>query len=127
MANAIVKPSLIINGEVINIVPNSLIVVLGTGEKEVKVQSAGGDQLENVIFDNIETAVGQIKFKQFNTSENLSALSTVRQNGSDNKVQFTSSEGVNGTLKNAIIINDPEINFSIDGETEYQMKGSPIV
>lgn len=127
MANAIVKPSLIINGEVFNIVPNSLTFVRGTGEKEVKVQSAGGNQLENVILDNIQTAVGQIKFKQFNTEDNISAMLDVINNGSNNTVQFVSNEGLSGTLRQAIVTNDPEFELSVDGETEYTMKGQQII
>lgn len=126
MANAIVKPSLVINGEVIQIVPNSLIVVKGTGERQVKTQSAGGGQLEDVIFEDVATAIGQVKFKVFNTNENLNTMETVVNNGASNTVQYTSSEGQNGTMLNGIVVNDPEINYGVDGETEFNMKGSTI-
>lgn len=126
MANAIVKPSLIVNGEVVNIVPNSLIVVKGGGERQVKTQSAGGGQVENVVFEDVATAIGQVKFKLFNTDTNLNILQTIINNGSANTVEYTSAQGQNGTMLNSIVVNDPEINLGVDGETEVNMKGSTI-
>ncbi len=126
MANAITTPALLINNEVIDIVPNSLSFTRGVGTRTVKPQSAGGSQLTNVTFVNVEEAKGHIKFKVYNTEENISKIQTIQDAFDANVAQFTSKEGLNGTMQNAIIINDPEFVLGADSTTEVEMQGLTI-
>ncbi|MBK2125551.1 hypothetical protein [Fangia hongkongensis] len=123
---AVVAPSLIINGEVVSIVPNSLSVKYGTGERKVKTQSQGGKQVETVIMQDVESAFGTIKFKIYNTEANVSQVRTIIDNLNNNLVQFVSSEGISGTMQRSIVTNDPEFGFGSDQETEIEMSGNQI-
>lgn len=127
MSNALVKPTLIINGEVVNIVPNSLEVVKGTGTRNVKTQSAGAGQTQNVVFDDVSTKVGMIKFKIYNTVPNMNFIDDIAAiTDVGNLVQYINIEGQSGSMNNAIVTNDPSFNLGVDGETEIEMKGSSI-
>ena len=127
MPRAITTPALLVNNESVEIVPNSLSYIRGVGTRTVKTQSAGGSQLTNVTMVNLEEAKGHLKFKVYNTAENESQVRAFQDLFDGNLAQFVTKEGLNGTLRNAIITNDPEFVLGADQSTEIEMQGAPFV
>jgi hypothetical protein len=126
-AVSITKPTVLVNGETIYIIPNSLIVKYGIGEKKTRPQSAGGNQVQLVVHEDITQYVSSIKFKVENTTDNINFFQSINQS-LDLKVQFTDPDsGQNGTQNSSVLINDPDFNFGFDGETELEFNGAPIV
>jgi len=77
MAKGIATPTIIVNGENIGIVGNSVSYSDGFGEYTNLPQSAGGGAVEMVAFRNITTAMSSVKFSILATGVNLSnALKT---------------------------------------------------
>jgi len=120
------KPTVIVNGQPFPIKPNSLEITLGLGEFKVLVESFGGNQVAEVISEDLESQKGKIMFKMYNTNENLKAAADLKLNGANNTVQFTTSEGLGGSMSNAIMINDVKAQFSPDGEIDIELEGSQV-
>jgi hypothetical protein len=126
MSNIQSTPTLIINGQVFPIKANSLEITLGLGESKVNVESFGGDQLAEIIGEDITTRIGKISFKMYNTSENFTSIADLKINGSKNTIQFTTSQGIGGSMSKAIMTNDVKAIFSPDGEIDVNIEGSQI-
>lgn len=126
MANAIVNASLLVNGSNPDIVPNSFTIVRGTGERQVRNQTAGAGQSEPVYFEDVASQIGTVEFEMFPTKENLDFIDDITSNGPTNVVQFISNEGYTGTMTSALVTNDPEINLGVDGKIKIVIKGSQI-
>jgi len=123
---ALVQPSLLINGQVVNIVPNSLEITKGTGTKNVKTQSTGGGNTNNVVFDDLSARVSVLKFKIFNTVANMDFIDSIVESDIGNLVQYINAQGQSGSISGAVVTNDPNYALGVDGETEIEMKGEKV-
>jgi hypothetical protein len=123
-----VNAYVMINGNYFNIVPNSLMIVLGKGSKKVK-PALNGETVSSVFFDDLSEAVGKIQFKLYNTPDNVSDMAAVQDLKNANTVQavLTDDDNTSYTCANAAVTTDPEIEFSPESSITYVFEGDPIV
>ena len=121
----IADPQIRINNETFQVVPNSIKVNLGLGEATVKAQSAGNGNVQAVYSENVESKLGKVTLSVFVTQDKISAIKTLKGNNNTNYIAITAS-GVSLIMRQASLINDPEINFSNEGEIELEFQGLPI-
>lgn len=126
MSNTQSKPTVLINGQVFPIKPNSLSVTLGLGEYKVLVESYGGSQVQEVIGEDLTNQIGKIEFKMYNTGNNILLAKELKLRGSSNTAQFTTSNGLGGSMSNAVMTNDVKADYSPDGEIDITIEGSQI-
>jgi len=126
MFTQISDPSILINNVAVAIVPNSCEFDEGFGEQDVKVQSAGGGQLQQVFANNVETNFGRVKFALAATVANIALARQWKANQNRNVVTITAqvAEGtLTRTFTNAAICNNYAIPLSADGVIELEFKG----
>jgi hypothetical protein len=119
-------PTVVINNEVIAIIPNSAEYTEGLGEQNFKVQSAGGGSLEPVYSDNAETKVTDFKFKLFSTVENIAKTRGWKGGGANNAISITQGD-FSRTISNAALTNNYTVQTRADGELDLEFKGSTSV
>ena len=109
--NALVTPSVMINGEAVSIVPNSLTVRKGIGTRKVDVQTTGGQQTEVVVQNDVSTKKGYIKFEIWNTVKNMDLIDNVYNIlPIPSLIMFLNQGGQSGSMSSAILINEPDYN-----------------
>ncbi|MCK5591363.1 MAG: hypothetical protein KAI72_05355 [Candidatus Pacebacteria bacterium] len=118
-------PQVRINNETFQVVPNSIKGTLGLGESIVKAQSAGGGNVQVVYSENVESKLGKVTLSVFVTQDKIESVKSLKGNMNTNYISITSS-GFALTMRQATLINDPEINFSNEGEIELEFQGLPI-
>ena len=123
MARTLSNPTVEVNDDPIRIVPNSLVYKTGQGDKAVKAQSGGGNDIETVVTENAETKVSMVKFKLFNTEQNL-AIVKIWMAGFSNTIEL--SEGSTAeSFRGMVVTTEPERNIGADGDLEITFEGQP--
>lgn len=126
MFTQISDPSVLINNVAVAIVPNSCTFDEGFGEQDVKVQSAGGGQLQQVFANNVETNKGKVKFSLAATVANINLARQWKANQNRNVVAVTASVAdgtLTRTFTNAALCNNYEVNLAADGVIELEFQG----
>jgi len=118
-------PSIRINNDTFAVVPNSISYVSGLGESEVKTQSAGNGNIETVFSENVETRLSMFKCSLYVTAENIASVETLKNNTNQNFITLSES-GVDKVFRNVALTNDPELNFSNDGQVELEFMGDQV-
>jgi hypothetical protein len=128
MAVQLSDPSISINGDTINIVPNSVEFDEGFGEQELMVQSAGNGILSTVYSNNVETNIGMIKFEMRSTVDNLNFIRSIKANLNQNVVVLTGithdGKNLTRTYTEAALTNNYTGKLSSDGTIPVEMKGN---
>ncbi len=110
--------TVLVNDEVIAIMPNSLKYTEGFGEQNMRAASIGGGAVEQIYSRNVETSLSKTMFELPTTPENVDLARTWKANGNKNVVQIAGStdEGeVTRTFTQAAMIGDPEIEIASEG------------
>lgn len=127
VSRTLAVPSIVVNNQVVWIIPGSFTYTEGLGEQNMKIQSAGGGVTGTVFSDNVETHFSTIKFKMFSTAANVAAARDWKSNGISNAISFVAADGFTRNASNAAILNDYEVGLSPDGEIDMEWKTSPVV
>jgi len=125
MAELISTPSIVINNENIKIKPNSFSYTEGFGEAIKRTESAGGGSVSTVTARNIETAKSMIKFTLEPLAENADKVREWKNNFESNVIQATGENNFTRSFTSAVLINDPEIGLSADGEISLEWESDP--
>jgi hypothetical protein len=119
-------PSVIINNEVILIKPNSLKYTSGLGEFKVRTESAGGGEVQTVAAKDVSTQIGKLSFSLEPTTENANLVRGWKSNFNNNAIEVVDTDsGFTGTFTNAVLVNDPEMALSSDGEISVEWQSDP--
>ena len=124
MSRVLSDPTVLINNEVVAIVPNSLKFKLGRGESKVLPQSSGNGEIETVYSENVETKIGEVKLELRVTAKNIEVVEALKLNKSYNGISITEDD-FNLTYNNMAMMNDPEIPATSDGKIELHFEGDP--
>ena len=112
------------------IMGNTVSVMLGLGESDLKAASKGG-AVTMVFSENIETKVGQIKYEMPSTETSVENIKEFKDNGPANVVRVTgvgpAGARINLTYKTAAVVNDPEVAFQSEGTTPFEWKAAPAI
>ena len=122
------NPSIRVNNITAGFMPNSLTVKLGKGENSVKGVSIGGGLSDVAVSEDVEDRVAMVKFTLYTTNDNIELFNNWKTQeltiGNDIKIF---DRTFNATMRNGIVINDPEIAFGVDKEFEVEFRGPMIV
>ncbi len=129
MSNGVlVNPQLVINGETVSIVPNSLTLIVGRGTKEVNVEAAG-TVLNTVVSDNLEDAVAVVKFSMYFDVANFNIIEGFRSQEGTLTVEMITpasdnQDSLTQTVTNGTVTTDIEYAFKSQGTFEVEIKGA---
>lgn len=118
------NPALKWNGQPIGIMPNSLAFKFGKGEKTVRAITSGGDAVDVVVTENVETKKSMLKFSLPNTGRAARILRQMQQGVGSNVFEVVDAS-FQATFRNMTIINDPEVPTAPDGVIEIECEGPP--
>lgn len=121
-------PTLVINNQVVFIVPGSLTFTEGLGEQNVRTQSGGGGTVELVYSDNAETKISDVKFSMFSTVSNIALARSWKLNGSANVISATHpTENIARTFASASLVNQYEVQANPEGKLDLEFKTAQAV
>lgn len=114
MSKVLSNPTVVVNNTPIPIIPNSFKYNEGLGEQKLRVESAGGGALNQVLSDDVEMKLGAFSFEMLNTEANIEEARKWKQNGNLNTVSVT--EGTfDRTFAGAALINNYDVSLAADG------------
>ena len=122
-------PSVIIDNEVIAIVPNSFKFNLGLGAKNVRVASSGGDATEIVSTDNVEEKKGKASFSIISDPEKLQDIVQKLKTWGKGKhvIQGINNFGFEITIAEARLVTSPDIETGADSVIELEWEGKEAI
>lgn len=127
MSEALANPTLVINNIVRPVVPNSVTYDEGLGEQSVTAQSAGGNSVQSVYAQNVETNLSTLKFSLKNTPENIEAAREWKVLKNANAATLTGDGGFSRAFNNMAVTNNYEVNLGADTTIDIEMMGDPAV
>lgn len=119
------NPSVRANGQVISIKPNTLDYTSGVGERAVNPITAGGESTTPVITEDASTKKSMLKFALDNSSKSIQVKDSLQTNFFNEFEIIADKFSI--VFKNMVMINDPEIPLSHEGEIELEFEGSPVI
>lgn len=122
----IANPTVLVNGEVVGYVPNSLSKVGGFGDVSVRAEAVGGGVVNNVISRNLTTATGHFKLKIYPRSDMIALFKNAQQNVGNNAVEIADTTGTNivASMSGMSVTTDITEEYGSDAEIEIEMKGN---
>ena len=124
LSNATVR----VNNVIVAAKANSVSVNDGKGTKSVKGISAGGEFSDVVVFEDVESRVGKIKFSLYTTAYNIELLRSWQSIdlAVGNTISVTDDD-YHAVLSNGVVINDPDKMIGLDQSFEVEFHGRPII
>jgi hypothetical protein len=122
--------SVLVNDEVIMIVPNTLKFTEGFGEQSVRAGSVGGGAVEQVYSRDVETALSKIMFDVHTTPANVKLQRSWKANANENVVQIagkTSEGDMTRTFTQAAMTGDPEIEIATEGVINIEFMSNAAI
>jgi hypothetical protein len=130
MSEQLSNGSVLVNNDVVAIIPNTLTYTEGLGEQSIRAASAGGNQTEQVFSDNVEMRYSTIKFELPSTITNIEKLRQWKQNKNQNLVQIqgrTADGTLSRTFSQAALLTDYEVPLTNDGNITVEWRSNPAV
>lgn len=128
MAIQLSDPSVTINNEAINVVPNSVSYNDGLGTQTVLAQSAGNGKTSTVYSNNVETNIGSMKFSIRSTVQNANFARALKANLNRNVVMISGTtpdgKSLTRTMTEAAFTTDLDVPLSQDGVIAIEMMGN---
>lgn len=123
-------PTIIINNETYQIVPNSFMYDGGEGEINVRSASAGGGASSSVHSRDAETQIGKCKFDAFLVPGLDADIATWKDQIGANSIRAIqragSGDAVTLSWDNMSLINPVEREASADGVTSLEFEGDAM-
>lgn len=120
------NPAIEINDEVIAVLPNTLRVKLGKGDKNVRAQTSGGNATSMVITTNAEMKKSSVAFSLSNENSNIDLVRAWQDAQGGNTIRLSEQDYILN-FRNMHITTDPEWSIGADGSTEVTFEGPPSV
>lgn len=120
------NPTVVINNDSVAVSGNTVSFTDGFGERELRVQSAGGGSIQTVFSEDVSTRVAMVKLALVNTAANIDLVRGWQNLENENSISIT-GEGLTRSFNNAAVINNPEYNLGSDGTIDVEFKSDPAV
>lgn len=126
------SPKVIVNNEVIRIVPNSLKVDRGLGTVTVNSASGGGYDVQLIHNVSAKDMVAHVKFSIYTTAENLSKKEEWKLKIAGNAISVTDKDPITQqdktyTYVGLSLVNSGEDAYSEDGQIELDFAGQRVI
>lgn len=132
MAVVLANPQVVVNNITLAIKPNSLAFTEGFGEQVVRAASAGGGSVVQIIADNIEDNISDVKFSLDPTLENIANARIWKGQPGQNVISVTgtvtdgaSSATFSRSFTKASLTNNYEVPFGADTSIDLEFKSDP--
>jgi hypothetical protein len=122
--------ALLVNDEVVMIVPNTLKYTEGFGEQSVRAASVGGGAVEQIFSQDVETSLSKVMFDIHTTPDNVKLARGWKSNGNLNVVQIagkTAEGDVTRTFTQAAMTGDPEIEIATEGVINIEFMSNAAI
>jgi hypothetical protein len=122
--------TVMVNNEVIPIIPNSLKFNEGLGEQSIRAASGGGGNVVQVYSNNIESNFAMVSFDIPSTIETVAKAREWKTNKNANLVQISArtSEGkFTRTFTQAALLNNYEVALGSDANIAIEFKSNPAI
>ena len=122
--------TVLVNDEVVAIIPNTLKFTEGLGEQNVRAASVGGGAVEQVYSNDVETALSKVMFDLPTTPTNVKLARTWKSNKNQNVVAIagkTAEADLTRTFTQAAMTNDPEIEISSEGVINVEFMSNAAI
>lgn len=119
--------AVLVNNEVVGIMPNSLTYTEGLGEQSMRAVSIGEGKTEQIYARDLETSIAMVKFEVPTTPENIALAREWKANENQNVVQIAgrTAEGeVTRTFSGAALLSDYEVQIGTETSIELEFKGN---
>lgn len=123
---ALTNPTIMVNGDVVAIVPNSFEYRDGYGDRNTRAQTTGGGYVEQVITEDVETQVGYVKFSLLSTTENIEKYDTWLQNIDANAIEV-SAPGLSKQYARMCIMSENSKPGGQDAQFDVEFSGSKAI
>jgi hypothetical protein len=120
-------PTVVINDNTIEIVPNSLKYKLGSGDINIRTQQAGST-VTAVVNEDAETKLSMVGFSVIMTAKadsNVQAWLDARVNGGVT-IDFFDG-GIGHSFRAMVLVSEPERSTGSEGVIELDFQGPPGV
>lgn len=118
-------PVTVANNINVKIKPNSVELDFGTGERVVRMQSAGGGAKELVAGKNVETEIPGFKLTLEPTEENIEFARTWARNFDENTFSFLEGDK-SFTCKRVVLMTSVIVGLAAEGEIPLEFKCETI-
>jgi hypothetical protein len=122
--------TVLVNDEVVMIVPNSLKYTEGFGEQTVRAGSVGGGAVEQIFSRDVETSLSKVMFDLHTTPANVKLARNWKSSGNENVVQIagqTAEGDTTRTFTQAAFTGDPEIEISTEGVINIEFMSNAAI
>jgi hypothetical protein len=130
MSEQLSNAQVLVNNDVVAIIPNTLTFTEGLGEQNIRAASSGGSQTEQVFSDNIEMRYSTVKFEIPSTVENIEKAKDWKVNKNQNLIQVsgrTTDGKLTRTFSQAALLTDYEVPLTSDGNITLEWRANPAV
>ncbi len=127
MANGqiISTPTLLVNNEQIEYIPNSLSYRKGSGDRSVHTQIAGNGSTTVVVSENAESAKSSVKFDVYTTKDHVDFLGTILDKIGEIGIQIADDRtGLSETFEFMTLMSEPEITVQNGGKLQLNFEGA---
>lgn len=126
----LVDASVEVDDEPITVESNTIVIIEGQGESNVKGASKGGKTVV-VISEDISTKVGQVKFEMPASISSMNNARDFKARGAGRVVRVSGTDPAGNrlgrTLTQGIMTNDPEKAIQNEGKVPVEFMGAPLV
>ena len=124
-------PSVIVNNELLRIVPNTFSYDGGEGAIAVRSASGGGRNSETVHSANAETFIGKCMFEMFLTADLDGKIATWKEQIGNNSIQVVQrplggGDVVTLSWDGMSLTNEVERSAAADGTVSLEFSGEPM-
>lgn len=126
---ALSNATIIIDDDVISIIPDTLKYNIGRGEKKVRSLSSGGNSIDLVISEDATTKLGKVMFSMPSTTETedlVDAWDAKYASGEGCTIQISDAANTK-SFRRMFLVNNPETDASSEGVIEIEFTGQPII
>jgi hypothetical protein len=121
----IADATVLVNDEVVGVLPNTVSFTEGLGEQKSRAVSIGGGKTEQVTSNDVETNYSMVKFEMPVTVDVVKLAKVWKTNGNANVVQIT-SQNVEGSMTRsfaeAMLTSDYEVNIGSETSLAVEFK-----
>lgn len=114
------------NNEVVAYTASTIKPTHGKGEFTMRNAALGGGQTELIFSVDIQTKFGGLKFSLPCTDTSVALVDLWKDNKNDNVFEVIGNDvDYNRIFTQAAVMNDPEFDFSTEGDVEVEIKSNP--
>lgn len=118
-------PILLVDGEQIEYLPESLDSKFGIGDRNTRSQVAGDGVFTTVVTVDGESKLSMVKFKLATTSEHISFLIGLEERLGDIPIQISdSATGRSDVFPDMTLKTDPNVPYGSNAEIEFEFDGA---